>query len=72
MEGSIDNLPKNLIKAEMKRKGIGAKELCELLKPFGENLTELSFNNKISRGGFNAVFFFKCMRALKVKRLELE
>ena len=42
----------------MKLKGIKSKELVERLKEYDENLTELSLNNKLSRGGFSAVFFF--------------
>jgi len=32
-----------------------------LLKKYDEDLTELAFNNKMSSGGFSAVFFFKCI-----------
>jgi len=51
----------------LKRKGLKVRDLVELLKPYGEELTELAFNNKMSRGGFSAVFFFKCMKALEVE-----
>lgn len=69
---NIDDLPKRLIKSELQRRGLKVKDLVEKLKPYGEDLTELSFNNKMSRGGFNTVFFFKCMKALGVKNLNLE
>lgn len=72
MNINIDELPKNLIKSELHKRGLKVKDLVELLKPFGENLTELSFNNKMSRKGFSAVFFLKCMYALGVKDLNLE
>lgn len=68
----LDDLPKSLIKSELAKRGLKVKDLVEKLKPYGENLTELSFNNKMSRGGFNAVFFLKCMKALDVKNLNLE
>jgi len=68
----INNLPKNIIKSELKRKGLKVKDLIEKLKDFDENLSELSFNNKMSRGGFSAVFFLKCMEALEVKNIRLE
>lgn len=71
MDENIDDLPKNLIKSELKRRGLKVKDLVILLKPFGEDLTELSFNNKMSRGGFSAVFFLKCMKALEVKDLKV-
>jgi len=69
---NIDDLPRNIIKSELKRRGLKVKDLVELLKPYGEELTELAFNNKMSRGGFSAVFFFKCMKALEVKNIRLE
>jgi len=69
---NIDDLPRNIIKSELKRKGLKVKDLVELLKPYGEELTELAFNNKMSRGGFSAVFFLKCMKALEVKNIRLE
>ena len=72
MDAPVHEWPKNLIKAEMKRNAISTKQMIELLKPLGEDVNEFSFNNKVSRGGFSAIFFFKCMKVLKVKRLELE
>lgn len=72
MQENIDDLPKNIIKSELKRKGLKVKDLVEMLKPYGENLSELSFNNKMSRGNFSAVFFLKCIKALKTKKIELE
>jgi len=69
---NIDDLPKNIIKSELKRKGLKVKDLVKLLKPYGEELTELAFNNKMSRGGFSAVFFLKCLKALEVKNIRLE
>ena len=66
-----DNLAKNLIKGELHKKGLKVKNLIELLKPYGEELTELSFNNKMSRGGFSAMFFLKCMKALNVKTIDI-
>jgi lambda repressor-like predicted transcriptional regulator len=69
---NIDDLPRNIIKSELKRKGLKVKDLVEFLKPYGEELTELAFNNKMSRGGFSAVFFLKCMKALEVKNIRIE
>lgn len=71
LEECVEFLPRNIIKAEMKRKNVSVKEMCELLTKEGESLIETSFNNKISRGTFTAQFFFKCMKVLKVKRLEI-
>lgn len=68
----IEDLPKNIIKSELKRKGLKVKDLVVLLKQHDEDLTELAFNNKMSRGGFSAVFFFKCMKALDVNVVRLK
>lgn len=68
----IEDLPKNIIKSELKRKGLKVKDLVELLKEYDEDLTELAFNNKMSRGGFSTVFFFKCMKSLNVKTIKVE
>ena len=67
----IGDLPKNIIKSELKRKGLKVKDLVKLLQEYGEDLSELAFNNKMSRGGFSAVFFFKCMKALEVNVVRL-
>lgn len=67
----IEDLPKNIVKSELKRKGLKVKDLIGLLKEYDEDLTELAFNNKMSRGGFSAVFFMKCMKALEVNVVRL-
>ena len=72
MDTNLENMPKNLIKSELQRRGLKVKDLVEKLKPYGEELSEKSFNNKMSRSGFNAVFFLKCMKAIGVKKLNLE
>ncbi len=71
MDETIENLPRNLIKSEMKRKSVSSKEMCELLEEENEILIETSFNNKLSRGAFSAVFFIKCLKVLKVKEIKL-
>lgn len=68
----IKDLPNNLIKSELYRKGLKVKDLVELLKPYGENLTVQSFNNKMTRKGFSAEFFLKCMFALGVKDIKIK
>ncbi len=69
---NIDDLSRNLIKAELKRKGLKVKNLVELLKPYEENLTVQSFNNKMTRKSFSAIFFLKCMFALGVKDIKIK
>lgn len=61
-----------MLKAELKRRGIGYKELAERLEAQGIIETERNINNKISRGGFTAVFFVQCLVAIGCSNLRLE
>lgn len=63
---------KNILKAELKRKGIGYRELSERLRAMGTEIGEQSLNNKISRGGFTAAFLLQCLRAIQVRDLHLQ
>lgn len=71
MEDNFELVPRNIIKAEMKRRGICSKRMVELLNQRGETLDFKSFNNKMYRGSFNAAFFLKCLIVLKVKNIDL-
>ena len=62
---------KGLLKAELKRKNIGYRELAERLSDLGVQETERNIANKISRGGFTAVFFVQCLVAVDVRHLDL-
>lgn len=55
---------KNLLKAELKRRGVGYRELAEKLTAMGLPETERNLANKISRGGFTAAFFLQCLSAI--------
>lgn len=63
---------KNLLKAELKRKGVGYRELGEKLTAMGIPETERNLANKISRGGFTAAFFLQCLSAIGCHTLRLE
>ena len=63
---------KNILKAELKRRGIGYKELATRLESVGIHETERNINNKISRGGFTAVFFVQCLVAIGCTELRVE
>ena len=63
---------KGLLKAELKRRNIGYRELAEKLTALGIRATELNIKNKISRGGFTAVFFIQCLIAIGCTNLRLE
>lgn len=62
---------KNLLKAELKRKGITYAQLAEALKGLDIHETERNLNNKISRGGFTAAFFLQCLSAIGTTEVRL-
>jgi hypothetical protein len=62
---------KNLLKAELKRRGVGYRELAEKLTALGVPETERNLANKISRGGFSAAFFLQCLTVIGSESLRL-
>jgi hypothetical protein len=68
---TIEDMPRAIIKSKLAEKKMNVSELIEELKKLDEDLTEQSFNNKMYRGTFSAIFFFKCMVALNVKDIRL-
>ena len=54
---------KGILKGELKRRNVSYKRLAERLEAMGIHETERNINNKISRGGFTAVFFVQCLLA---------
>lgn len=63
---------KNILKAELKRRGITYKQLAELLGQKGASENERNLANKISRGSFTTAFFLMCMDAIGARSLSLE
>lgn len=62
---------KNLLKGELKRRGITYAQLAEKLADIGVQENERNLNNKISRGGFTAAFMLQCLGAIGVSDLRL-
>lgn len=62
---------KNLLKAELKRRGITYAGLAEKLARIGVTENERNLNNKISRGGFTAAFLLQCLEVIEAKELRL-
>jgi hypothetical protein len=62
---------KNLLKGELKRKGVTYAQLAEKLAGIGIQETERNLANKISRGGFTAAFLIQCLEAVGAKDLRL-
>ena len=63
---------KGLLKAELKKRGLGYRELAEKLTAMGIPESERNIANKISRGGFTAVFFIECLSAIGCQTLRLD
>ena len=62
---------KNMLKGELKRKGVTYAQLAEKLGAMGIQETERNLNNKISRGGFTAAFLLQCLQAIGVQDCRL-
>jgi len=62
---------RSLLKAELKRKEVGYKELANRLTDDGTPETEASVTNKISRGTFSAAFMIQCLRAIGCQTVRL-
>ncbi len=60
---------KNLLKGELKRRGVTYAQLAEKLAQIGVHENERNLNNKISRGGFSAAFLLQCLDAVGVESL---
>jgi hypothetical protein len=63
---------KNLLKAELKRKGVTYAQLAERLAEIDIQENERNLNNKISRGGFTAAFLLQCLEAVGAREVRLE
>ncbi|WP_046862112.1 DUF6471 domain-containing protein [Microvirga massiliensis] len=63
---------KNLLKAELKRRGVSYRDLAERLEALGVRETEANIKNKISRGGFTAVFLLQVLTAIGAKEIRLD
>jgi hypothetical protein len=60
------------LKAELKRAGIGYKELAERLNAHGLEETETSITGKLARGTFAASFLLAVIAALELEGVRLE
>ena len=62
---------KNLLKAELQRRGISYKSLADKLKADGINETYNSINNKMSRGTFSFVFALQCFKVIGAEEIRV-
>ena len=65
-------LAANLLKAELKRKGVTYAQLVEKLADIGVDEKEVNVRNKLSRGKFTAAFFIQCLEAIGTSQLRLD
>ena len=65
-------LSQSILKAELKRRNIGYRELAEKLTAMGTPETDRNIANKISRGGFTAAFFIECLVAIGCQTVRLQ
>lgn len=56
----------NMLKAELKRKGVTYAQLADLIED-----KEVNIRNKLSRGKFTASFLFEALSAIGVERIEI-
>jgi hypothetical protein len=60
------------LKAELKRAGIGYKELAERLNKHGLQETETSITGKLARGTFATSFFLATLAVLEMEGIRLD
>ncbi|WP_421952902.1 DUF6471 domain-containing protein [Pelagibacterium sp.] len=62
----------NLLKAELKRKGVTYAQLVDSLGALGIDEKEANVRNKLSRGKFTAAYFLQCLEAIGSQQLRLD
>jgi hypothetical protein len=63
---------KGILKAELKRRNLGYKELADKLEAIGIKDSERNIANKLARGSFTAVFFLQCFMAIGCGTIRLD
>lgn len=71
-EAEWKNHAKNMLKAELQRKGINYEMLVAKLKAIGVDENYNSVNTKLNRGTFSFVFALQCMHAINAKEIRLD
>ena len=64
-------LAANLLKAELKRKGVTYAQLVDKLAAIGVDEKEVNVRNKLSRGKFTAAFLLQCLSAIEVNEIRV-
>lgn len=61
----------NLLKAELKRRGVTYSQLVDKLAEIGVTEKEANIRNKLSRGKFTAAFMMQCLSAIGCSQMDL-
>lgn len=70
-DATWERLVKNMLRAEMMRRGVSYEHLVARLADLGVEDNVLNLRNKVARGRFTAPFFAQCMVALGVELLQI-
>ena len=70
--GDWEAQAKGIIRGELKRRNLSYADLADKLAAIGVKESPRNIQNKITRGGFKAVFLVQCMEAIGVKNLQLD
>jgi 3-mercaptopyruvate sulfurtransferase SseA len=71
-ETDWQSLVKGMLKAEVKRRNMTYEQLSAKLAEIGVHETPTNLRTKISRGGFSAVFFVQCLKAMGAREVRLD
>lgn len=67
-----EQMAANLLKSELKRKGVTYAQLVEKLAAIGISEKEVNVANKLSRGKFSAAFMLQCLKVIESQTLHLD
>ena len=70
-ETDYSEVAKNVLKAELRRKGLTYADLAKLLTDAGHPENDRNLNNKIARGGFSAAFLMQCLDVIGAKQIQI-
>lgn len=72
MATNWNKLASNILKSELKKRGLIYEQLVEKLKAIGIEEKSSALKLKINRGAFQFSFFLQCALALGIKNLRLD
>ena len=71
-EVDYNEVAKNVLRAELRRRGLTYAELTALLnEATGETTAEKIISNKVQRGTFSAAFLMQCLDVIGAKAIQI-